>query len=76
MVKQLLNKIRGLLKRVRKWNAHEDVAPDRVGGLHERAVLEAVAGFLMARGKQHRPSACALRVPSPLRDYGSLIAGR
>lgn len=31
MVKQLLNKIRGLLKRVRKWNAHEDVAPDRVG---------------------------------------------
>jgi hypothetical protein len=31
VVKRLLKKIRGLLERALKWNAHEDGAPDRVG---------------------------------------------
>jgi hypothetical protein len=43
--KLLIKKIRGLLERARKWNAHEDGA----GGLYERAVLEALEGFLRGR---------------------------
>jgi hypothetical protein len=31
MLKKLINKIRGLLERARKWNTHEDGRSGRVG---------------------------------------------
>ena len=58
-MKLLLKKIRGLLERARKWNAHEDGA----GGVYERAVLEAVERFLrVGAGLSRAPHPWSLRV--------------